>query len=194
MRQTIIDTLASRKSNRHPMLEETAGCGGSCSTPPSVPARLSLDAAPVRVNGVSIEEADIAREVQHHEGRTIEEARAAAARALVIRHLLLERARALDLSPEPETDALGRWECDDEALVRQVLEREAPPCMPTEAESRRIYELKRDSIGMPFERARPLIEDRLLAPSWAAAAARYVAGLMRGARIEGLETPPGAGP
>lgn len=194
MRKTIIDTLAARKKDRPAILEESAGCGGSCSAPPAGPARRSLDAAPVRVNGVLIREVEIAREVQHHDGRTIEEARAAAARALVIRELLLERARTLGLSPEPETDALGRWECDEEALVRQVLEREAPPTAPTEAECRRVYEQRRDLFDKPFEQVRPLIENRLMARSWTAAAAKFVAGLMREAQIEGLGTGPGGGP
>lgn len=194
MGQTLINTLAGRKANRHPMLDESAGCGGSCSTPPALPARLPFDAPPVRVNGVAIAEAEIAREVQHHEGATIEEARAAAARALVIRHLLLQRAYELDLVPSPETDALGRWESDEEALVRQVLDAEAPPITPTEEECRRVYETRREQLPGTFEAAEPIIRDRLIARAWVAASARYVARLVREARIEGLEVLKEAGP
>lgn len=187
MATTIIDTLASRKRERHPLLEQASGCGGSCSTPPAAPARLAFDAPPVSVDGVRIEEADIAREVQHHEGASIEEARAAAARALVIRHLLLARAKACGLTPLPEQDALGRWESDEEALVRQVLEVEAPPARPTTEECRRVYEARRAMFAMEFAVAEPIIRDRLTARAWIAASAAYAGKLMRAASIEGLE-------
>jgi peptidyl-prolyl cis-trans isomerase C len=191
---TIIDTLAARNAKRHPILEEAAGCGGSCSTPPAAVAKLALDAPPVRVDGVLIEEADIAREVQHHEGSTIEEARAAATRALVIRHLLLARASELGLAPAPEADALGRWESDEEALIRHVLEAEAAARAPTETECRRVYENHRNALPDTYEKAAPVIRDRLMARAWMAASAKYVAELVRGARIEGLNVLEGGGP
>ena len=39
---------------------------------------------------------------------------------------------------------------------------------------------------VPFEAVEARIRDRLAARAWTTAAARYVAGLARGARIEGL--------
>lgn len=194
MGKTIIDTLAARKAGRHPALEEAAGCGGSCSTPPSAPARLALDSPAVRVDGVLIPEAEIAREVQHHEGADLEQARATAARALVIRHLLLRRAHELELSPAPEQDALGRWESDEEALVRQVLAMEAPPMAPSDEECRRVFERRGPGASVSYEAVAPAIRDRLMARAWMAASAKYVAGLMRRARIEGLNVLEGGGP
>jgi hypothetical protein len=191
---TIIDALAARKGERLPILEEASGCGGSCSTPPAASARLAFDAPPVRVNGIEFAEADIAREVQHHEGESIEEARASAARALIIRHLLLERARELGLSPAPETDALGRWESDEEALIRGVLEAEASPMPPTGEECRRVFEARRTSFPVEFAIAEPIIRDRLMARAWMAASAAYAARLMLAATIEGLEVIKEAGP
>jgi peptidyl-prolyl cis-trans isomerase C len=191
---TLIDTLAARSGKQHPILDDSPGCGGSCSTPPATAARLALDAAPVSVNGVTIAETDIAREAQHHDGPTIEEARAAAARALVIRMLLLERAASLSLAPAPETDALGRWESDEEALIRQLLEVEAPLREPTDAECRRVYENNRSALPETFEKAAPIIRDRLAARAWVAASAKYVASLVRSARIEGLNVLEGGGP
>lgn len=184
---TIIDTLAARNPSRHPILDETAGCGGSCSTPPNAAARRALDAPPVSVNGVLIAESEIAREVQHHDGATIEEARVAAARALVIRHLLLARASELGMRPSPEEDAIGRWESDEEALIRQLLEAEAAPSEPTEAECQRVFERHRKSLPDAYEKAAPIIRDRLMARAWMAASAKYVDGLVRAARIEGLD-------
>lgn len=194
MATTIIDTLAQRSAGRNPMLEEAAGCGGSCSTPPTKPARLAFDSPPVRCEGVEIPEAEIAREMQHHEGADLEEARASAARALIVRMLLLGRAQALGLAPEPEQDALGRWECDEEALIRQVLAAEAVPPEPTEAECLRVYQRSPDRFDGAFEKWAPVIRDHLKARAWVAASARYVAGLVRAARIEGLDVLHGAGP
>lgn len=193
MSRTLINTLAKRGAKHHPMLEE-AGCGGSCSTPSPMPARLTFDAPPVKVNGVELSEADIAREAQHHQGASMEEARASAARALIIRHLLLQQACELGLSPAPETDALGRWESDEEALIRQVLEMEAPPAQPTMEECRRVYDARRAVLEMEFAVAEPIIRDRLTARAWMAASAAYVARLMRAASIQGLEVPKEAGP
>jgi peptidyl-prolyl cis-trans isomerase C len=190
MGRTLINTLAERNAERHPMLDE-AGCGGSCSSPPAAASRLGIGAPPVKVNGVELSEAEIARELQHHDGATIEEVRAAAARALIIRRLLLERARERGFSAAPETDALGRWESDEEALVRQVLEVDAPPAPPTTEECRRVYEARRAAFPQTFEMAEPVIRDRLMARAWMAASARYVARLMRAAHIEGLDTSQG---
>jgi hypothetical protein len=194
MATTIIDTLAARNAKRHPMLDEPTGCGGSCSTPPAGPARLALDAVPVRVNGITIPETEIAREVQHHEGATIEEARASAARALVIRHLLLTRALEVCIVATPEQDSLGRWESDEEALIREIIHREAEPIEPTDEECRRVLESGRLARPESYETAMGLVRDRLMARAWVAASAKYVARLVRGARIEGLNVLEGGGP
>ncbi len=194
MSATLINTLAERDGVCHPMLSAASGCGGSCSTPPQAAARLTLDAAPIRVDGILIEEVEIAREVQHHEAANIDEARASAARALVIRHLLLKRAEELAIAPAPETDALGRWESDEEALVRQVLEQEAPPAEPTQEECRRVYEARRGAFPLSFDKMEPVIRDRLMARAWVGASTAYVARLVRSARIEGLNILGESGP
>jgi peptidyl-prolyl cis-trans isomerase C len=84
----------------------------------------------------------------------------AAARALVIRELLLEEARRLGIEPEPECDEGGRREVDDEALVRALLEREAPAMVPSEQECRRYYDANVERFRMAelFEAAHILIE------------------------------------
>lgn len=186
----LIDALAARSGDRHPLLEAQSGCGGSCATPAAGPARRTLEAPPVRVGGVEIPEAEIAREMQHHGGASIEEARAAAAQALVVRLVLLQRATALGLPPTPEQDALGRWESDEEALIRVLLEREAPPNEPTQGECRRVFEARRAKFPMEFATAEPIIRDRLRARAWMAASAAYVARLVRETRIEGLSILP----
>lgn len=80
--------------------------------------------AAISVNGVEIPHAAILAEAQHHPAPSADGALAAAARALAVRELLLQRARSLGLLPEPQSDAEGRRETDEDALIRQLLEAE----------------------------------------------------------------------
>jgi peptidyl-prolyl cis-trans isomerase C len=110
----------------------TAGC--------SIKPAISTKPKTVSVNGIEISRAAIARETQNHPAAKPIEAWQAAARALVIRELLLQEARRLALVPAPLRDDDGRRETDDEALIRQVLEQEAPTPEPGEDECRRYFE------------------------------------------------------
>ena len=92
------------------------------------------------VGGVQIPEALIAREAQNHPSEAGGQAWAEAANALAVRALLLHRAAALNLSPEPEFDEQGREETPEEALVRAVLDQEVVASSPTPEECRRLYE------------------------------------------------------
>lgn len=94
----------------------------------------------VVTDGVQIPESLIAQEAQNHPGGSPEAVRAAAAHALAVRALLLDRAAELGLAAEPERDELGREETPEEALVRAVLAEEVDPETPTEAECRRVYD------------------------------------------------------
>lgn len=130
-----------------------AACG---SAPPKPPAPSFPD---VRVDGVEIEAEAIARELQHHPAADPVEAWTAAARALVVRELLLRQARRLGLEVEPEVD--GEFhETLEEALVRALLERELAPAEPGDAECRRYFEGQRARFRTPelFEAAHILIE------------------------------------
>ena len=85
------------------------------------PARPTRKSRPesrsaVSVNGVAIARDAIAREMQHHPAAKPIAAWQQAARALVVRELLLQRARRLDVTPEPVSDDGGRRETDDEAV------------------------------------------------------------------------------
>ena len=79
--------------------------------------------ATVSVNGVAIPRDVVPREMQHHPADQAIAAWQQAARALVIRELLLQRAKHLGLPPEPICDEAGRRETDDEALMRAVVGR-----------------------------------------------------------------------
>jgi hypothetical protein len=137
---------------------------------------------------VVIPERLIAEEAQHHPGATAAEARLAAGRALATKALLLARARAMGLTPEPEFDAEGRQETDEEALIRAVLAAEVEASTPTRAECRRVYDLRFAGCGdaLPFEAARERIAQILERRAWMGAAARFVAGLAAEARAEGV--------
>lgn len=108
----------------------------ACAVKPAISAKPRT----VSVNGVEIPRAAIARETQNHPAAKPIEAWQAAARALVIRELLLQEARRIDLAPCPLADAGGRRETDEEALVRQVIEAEVKTPEPDIATCRRYYD------------------------------------------------------
>lgn len=108
-----------------------------CATHAQIP---SGKPAAVSVNGIAIARDAIVREMQHHPAGKPIAAWQQAARALVIRELLLQRARAIDLKPEPISDEAGRHETDEEALMRGVVDREVAVPEPDDETCRRFYE------------------------------------------------------
>jgi peptidyl-prolyl cis-trans isomerase C len=102
----------------------------------------------VAVNDAVIASADIAREVQNHAGTTPKQAWDEATRALVVRELLLQRARALQLAAEPQSDN-GLRETDDEALIRVLLETEVRTPKADEATCRRYYQANQARFRSP---------------------------------------------
>jgi len=107
-------------------------------------------AAPaVRVNGIEISRAAIAREIQNHPADTPGAARQEAARALVVRELLVQEAGRLGIEPADTPDAEGRREAEDEALVRALVEAGVDVPDPTDDECRRFYEGNRDRFRSP---------------------------------------------
>lgn len=176
---------------KHILIQNAAGepqpeSFSGCSHGPMPAARRAAGAPPIFVNGIEIAETAIAQEAQNHSAATGAEARAAAARALVIRELLLQRARALELAPAPAYDAEGREETADEALVRHVLELEAQPIEPSEAECRRVYEAAAVQFVSPelYEASHILFSpENDSAEAWAAAnlrAAETIAAIAEG--------------
>jgi peptidyl-prolyl cis-trans isomerase C len=97
----------------------------------------------VSVNGVVVARAAIAREAQNHPAPRPIIAWQAAARALVVRELLLQETRRLGIAAEPAVDAQGRRETEDEALIRTLAEREVTVPEANEEACRRYYEQNR---------------------------------------------------
>lgn len=92
------------------------------------------------VDGVALPERLVAEEAQNHPAATPEEARMAAAHALAIKALLLDRADQLGLTPHAEQDEDGREETPEEALVRAVLDIEIEVERPDETQCQRVYD------------------------------------------------------
>lgn len=118
----------------------------SCSVHASIPAGQPVA---VSVNGVVIARDAIQREMQHHPAEKPLTAWQRAARALVVRELLLQRARHLDIAPEPLEDADGRRETEEESLIRGLIEREVTTPEPDEPSCRRYYEQNLRSFRTP---------------------------------------------
>jgi peptidyl-prolyl cis-trans isomerase C len=118
----------------------------SCSVHVQLPAGKPVT---VSVNGIAIARDAIQREMQHHPAEKPIAAWQQAARALVIRELLLQRAKHLQLTPEPACDEAGRRETDDEALVRAVVEREVTVPTPDDATCLRYYEQNKTRFRSP---------------------------------------------
>lgn len=103
----------------------------------------------ISVNGVVISREAIARETQNHPASKPIEAWQAAAKALVVRELLLQEARRIALEPNPLTDEDGRRETDEEAVVRQLIDCEVATPRADEATCRRYYEQNRGRFVSP---------------------------------------------
>lgn len=103
----------------------------------------------VSVNRVVISRAAIARETQNHPAGKPIEAWLAAARALVVRELLLQEARRIGIAPEPIGDAEGRRETDDEALIRALVAREVVTPQADKAACQRYFNQNRARFRTP---------------------------------------------
>lgn len=113
----------------------------------------------ISVNGVVIAREVIAREVQNHPAEKPILAWQAAARALVVRELLLQESRRLGIEAEPLRDPEGRSETPEEAAMRALIEREVVTPVPDEAACQRFYEQNRARFrsGDLYEAAHILI-------------------------------------
>jgi peptidyl-prolyl cis-trans isomerase C len=113
----------------------------------------------ISVNGVPISRDAIAREVQNHPAEKPILAWQAAARALVVRELLLQEASRLGIDAVPLSDRDGRTETAEEAAMRALVEREIVTPEPDEAACRQFYEQNRQRFrsGDLYEAAHILI-------------------------------------
>jgi peptidyl-prolyl cis-trans isomerase C len=113
---------------------------------PEVPAVV------VTVNDVPISERDIAREMQYHPAGSREEAYLLAARALVVRELLLQRAAEKGIG---ELSDLSDCETREDARIRSLIEQEVETPSADEAACRTYYRSNPDRFRTP-----PLVQAR----------------------------------
>ena len=96
----------------------------------------------IKVNGIEIARREISRETQHFPAQKPIEAWQNAARALVIRHLLLAEADRLAIRAVPKCEE-GRTETEEEALIRTLFEQEVTTPTADAETCRRYYERNR---------------------------------------------------
>ena len=134
-------------TNKASSASEPSGHKDSYSTYQEPDTRVPPKARPVldsvSVNGVEIDESAILAEAQNHPAENPGAALLAAARALVVRELLLQRAVELKLAPAPEETTDGRQETEQDAAIRMLIEREVTVPSATADECRRFYENNR---------------------------------------------------
>ena len=135
---------------------ERSGCSGG--PKPLLPPPPTF--GEVRVNGVEISPEAIAQEIHHHPAPDAETAWNEAARALVVRELLLQEAHRTGVSVNQAIDDAGRTEIEEDALIRGLLEDEVSPAEPSDVECRRYYDANVNRFRSPdlFDAAHILIE------------------------------------
>jgi peptidyl-prolyl cis-trans isomerase C len=173
MSTLVIDHGAKREdADGHPHDHRPA----PVATAPS-PERVAMP--PVTVNGVAISRKAIAAEVQNFPAPNPGEGWRAATRALVIRELLLQEARRLDIAIEQKADEDGRRETEEDALIRGLLEREVRVPVADEGTLRRFYEGNRRSfVSAPLYEADHILIAALRQDPTAFAAAREKASAL----------------
>ena len=103
----------------------------------------------VTVNGREIDAALIAAEVQNHPAPDPDQAWEAAARALVLRQLLLDEADRLEIMSVGLVDAEGRKLADEDARIEALLEQEVQCPHADETVTRRFYTLHSNRFRSP---------------------------------------------
>lgn len=144
---------------------------------------------PVFVNDTEIDDNTVFSEMQYHSARNMEEARDAAARALVVKELLRQEAVRQGLSdPDEPGEEL-------DASLMQLIEREVVAPAATTDACRAYYEqnLQRfrasdaSSAILPFEMVEEKIRDYLHTRSIREGIRSYILHLAESARISGFD-------
>ena len=142
-----------------PKMPSACGSGCGCASAKPAPAPMPSHGR-VSVNEIEIGADAIAREIQNHPSGDPDAAWQAAARALVIRELILQAARDSRIEVEAERDGLGRVETSEEAMVRGMLDAALEPPRAEAAECMRYYEANPHRFRTPdlFEASHILFE------------------------------------
>ena len=123
-----------------PAQEKPADVGNLTINSEKVPPKANPIIDRVSVNGIGITEQAILAETQHHSADTPGEALGLAAQALVIRELLVQEANKLGLVANCSIDENKAMETEQDALIRQLIEREVDLPKATADECKRYYD------------------------------------------------------
>lgn len=105
-----------------------------------VPAKPKPVFDQISVNGVEIDEQTILMEAQQHPAKNPGEALASAAKALVVKQLLLQEAKRLNLKPVNTAQQTEKSEVKEDALIRALMDARVSAPKATEEERRRYYD------------------------------------------------------
>lgn len=100
--------------------------------------------AAIKVNGEIISEQTIAKEVEHHPSGSVAEAIQSASKALVIRELLLQKAKSAGLSTQDSED-----EKDEEDAINQLLDQQVKLPQISEKQCKDYFDANRDKFCSP---------------------------------------------
>ncbi len=105
----------------------------------------------VTVNGETIPHTEIAAEAQHHAAPAGKPGLAwrAAARALVVRALLLRAATEAGLTPAPRDLGNGKMETGEDALIRAFLDKAVQPAPVSDADCLRAFKSRPGQFRSP---------------------------------------------
>jgi hypothetical protein len=141
---------------------------------------------PIFVNEREITDEDVFAEMQYHPAENAAKAMEAAARALVIRELLMQEAANLGVY---DKEALP------EDIIDKVLEKAVPIATPSEEECKRFYEqnVKKfvvEGVQQSFDQSREMIEEYIYNYSWNSSIQQYLKLLVNEAKIVGISMNP----
>lgn len=140
---------------------------------------------PIFVNHVEITDDEVHREMQHHPAPSVDLAREEAARALVIREILLQEAA--------KDGEIGTSLDEQEAAISCLIDREVKVPLADEASCKRYYDqnsarfkdAKKGEV-LPFDLVQDHIRDYLYARSLHAGLSQYIAILAARQKIIGF--------
>ncbi|MGV0820212.1 peptidylprolyl isomerase [Martelella sp. AMO21009] len=143
-----------------PQQPQTSGAGpepgsGYQAVDTKIPPKARPVFSEIFVNGVAISESAILAEAQNHPADNPGAALRAAAEALVIRELLLQKAAEQQVTGTPQATVDGKTETAEDAAIRALIEASVDVPSAGETECRRFYDNNRSRF-----RSEPIFEAR----------------------------------
>ena len=152
----LLNTIGKKRAKHEQDASESYGTYQEVDTTVPPKARPCFDQ--ISVNGDEIPEQSILSEAQNHPADNPGEALLAAAKALVVRQLLLCRAKELGVKAELRDEAEGRTETEEDATIRFLIETEIDVPQASEDECLRYYENNKERFSSePLWEARHIL-------------------------------------